>query len=292
MLGCLFPPMSNSTSFSVGFAQILMDALRAALADRAGLSTSSPLPFATDVLLSGVALTGLAFVLYLVVGLGLTAWALMRPGHGRLLKRPWTVGDRAFLNQCRRELLCACGALPLLSAVVAPLDAALRRGSGAMSFAPLGLTGGASAAYHGLVVLPLFVVGVDAVVYWLHRGMHQRTLYRLLGHNIHHRERFVTPFSSFAFHPIDGGLQATPGYLFFFLVPCHPQVAAALLALSNLWVFMLHDVAIWRMAPIFATSQDHTVHHEAFDFNYGQFTTLWDRLFGTYRPYGADVNCG
>lgn len=36
-------------------------------------------------------------------------------------------------------------------------------------------------------------------------------------------------------------------------------------------------------SPIINGAACHTMHHLYFNFNYGQFTTLWDRLGGSYR---------
>ena len=33
----------------------------------------------------------------------------------------------------------------------------------------------------------------------------------------------------------------------------------------------------------------HGIHHEKFEYNYGQFTTIWDRLGGSYRRPGDVV---
>ncbi|KAJ2544229.1 c-5 sterol desaturase, partial [Coemansia sp. RSA 1853] len=33
----------------------------------------------------------------------------------------------------------------------------------------------------------------------------------------------------------------------------------------------------------------HTVHHLYFNYNYGQFTTLFDRLFNTYRKPSQEI---
>lgn len=36
-------------------------------------------------------------------------------------------------------------------------------------------------------------------------------------------------------------------------------------------------------SPIINGAACHTMHHLYFNYNYGQFTTLWDRLGGSYR---------
>lgn len=33
----------------------------------------------------------------------------------------------------------------------------------------------------------------------------------------------------------------------------------------------------------------HTMHHLYFNYNYGQYTTLWDRLGGSYRQPNAEL---
>lgn len=33
----------------------------------------------------------------------------------------------------------------------------------------------------------------------------------------------------------------------------------------------------------------HTIHHYYFNYNYGQFTTLWDRLGGSYRKPNPEL---
>jgi lathosterol oxidase len=35
-------------------------------------------------------------------------------------------------------------------------------------------------------------------------------------------------------------------------------------------------------SPIINGAACHSIHHSKFDFNYGQYTTLWDRIGNTY----------
>ena len=46
---------------------------------------------------------------------------------------------------------------------------------------------------------------------------------------------------------------------------------------------MIHDGEYIADNPIINGAACHTMHHLYFNFNYGQFTTLWDRMGGSYR---------
>ncbi len=42
-------------------------------------------------------------------------------------------------------------------------------------------------------------------------------------------------------------------------------------------------------SPIINGAACHSVHHLAFNWNYGQYTTLWDRLGGSYRAPNPEL---
>lgn len=42
-------------------------------------------------------------------------------------------------------------------------------------------------------------------------------------------------------------------------------------------------------SPIINGSACHTMHHLYFNYNYGQFTTLWDRIGGSYRKPNPEL---
>jgi hypothetical protein len=48
--------------------------------------------------------------------------------------------------------------------------------------------------------------------------LHHRLLYAPI-HKLHHKYKETTPFSSYAFHPLDGWLQGCPYHIFVFLFP-------------------------------------------------------------------------
>lgn len=42
-------------------------------------------------------------------------------------------------------------------------------------------------------------------------------------------------------------------------------------------------------SPIINGAACHTMHHLYFNYNYGQYTTLWDRLLGSYRKPNMEL---
>lgn len=128
----------------------------------------------------------------------------------------------------------------------------------------------------------LFFMFTDCMVYWFHRGLHHPTLYRHL-HKLHHTYRHTTPFSSHAFNPCDGFGQGVPYYTFIFLFPMHNYLFVALFVAVNLWTIAIHDQVDFGGCVVNTTGH-HTVHHEEFHYDYGQYFTLWDRIGGTYKP--------
>lgn len=129
---------------------------------------------------------------------------------------------------------------------------------------------------------PLFLVFTDFCIYWIHRGLHHPLVYKRL-HKPHHKWIMPTPFASHAFHPLDGFSQSIPYHLFPFLFPLNKFAYIALFLFIQIWTVMIHDGEYVANSPIINGEACHTMHHLYFNYNYGQFTTLWDRLGGSYR---------
>jgi lathosterol oxidase len=122
----------------------------------------------------------------------------------------------------------------------------------------------------------------DTFVYWIHRALHARSLYKLV-HRYHHEFRTPTPWASLAFHPLDAFAQALPYHIFAFLFPIHIGVYVGALIVVTLWTFLIHEPPPFfpKGWPNFASH--HEIHHTCNKYNYGQFFSLWDRIGNTYR---------
>ena len=64
------------------------------------------------------------------------------------------------------------------------------------------------------------IVASETLIYWIHRALHTRFLYRTV-HVHHHRFREPTPLASVAFHPIDSFAQSFPYHIYALFVPVY-----------------------------------------------------------------------
>ncbi|KAK2794937.1 c-5 sterol desaturase [Onygenales sp. PD_12] len=187
-------------------------------------------------------------------------------------------------NQIRHEIKQTSKSLPVMAVFTAPLFLLEVRGYGKMydSFddAPFPL--------YNYLQFPIFILFTDFFIYWIHRGLHHPLVYKHL-HKPHHKWIMPTPYASHAFHPLDGYAQSIPYHLFPFLLPLQKFAYVFLFIFINVWTILIHDGEYVANSPIINGAACHTMHHLYFNFNYGQFTTLWDRLGGSYRKPNIEL---
>ncbi|MCJ1330695.1 c-5 sterol desaturase [Thelotrema lepadinum] len=143
-------------------------------------------------------------------------------------------------------------------------------------------------ALYNFLQFPFFLLFTDFFIYWIHRGLHHPRVYKNL-HKAHHKWIMPTPFASHAFHPIDGFSQSIPYHVFPFLFPLQKFAYVGLFVFVNVWTVMIHDGEYVANSPIINGAACHTMHHLYFNYNYGQYTTLWDRLAGSYRQPNQEL---
>ncbi|KAK4540939.1 hypothetical protein LTR36_008447 [Oleoguttula mirabilis] len=141
---------------------------------------------------------------------------------------------------------------------------------------------------YNLIQFPMFLMFTDFTIYWIHRALHHPFLYKRL-HKPHHKWIMPTPFASHAFHPLDGYAQSVPYHLFPFLFPLQKFAYLALFIFIQIWTVMIHDGEYVANSAVINGAACHTMHHLYFNYNYGQFTTLWDRLGGSYRKPNLEL---
>lgn len=131
----------------------------------------------------------------------------------------------------------------------------------------------------------LFLLFSDFLIYIIHRAFHEsKWMYKHI-HKPHHRWIIATPYASHAFHPVDGFTQSLPYHLFVLLFPFNKILYIVLFIFVNFWTISIHDSTY--VVPSFLQnfingSAHHTDHHILFIYNYGQYFTFCDKLFGTY----------
>ncbi|KAF2637791.1 hypothetical protein P280DRAFT_482700 [Massarina eburnea CBS 473.64] len=185
---------------------------------------------------------------------------------------------RYLKNQIRLEMKQANTAFPIMAVLTAPLFLIEVRGYSKI----YDTVDDAPASWYNVAQFPLFLMFTDLCIYWIHRGLHHPNVYKHI-HKPHHKWIMPTPFASHAFHPLDGYAQGLPYHLFPFIFPLQKFAYVLLFAFVNIWTVLIHDGEYYAENPIINGAACHTMHHLYFNFNYGQYTTLWDRLGGSYR---------
>jgi lathosterol oxidase len=187
-------------------------------------------------------------------------------------------------NQIRLEMKQANTAMPIMALLTAPFFTAEVRGYAKLYDMP----SQAPFAAYNYLQFPFFILFTDFFIYFIHRGLHHPKVYKTL-HKPHHKWIMPTPYASHAFHPVDGFAQSLPYHIFPFIFPLQKLAYIALFAFINIWTIMIHDGEYVANSPIINGAACHTMHHLYFNYNYGQFTTLWDRLGGSYRKPNEEL---
>lgn len=181
-------------------------------------------------------------------------------------------------NQIWLEMVQANQAFPVMSILTVPLALAEVRGYSKL----YDTTEEGPGYWYNFAQVPLFLVFTDFCIYWIHRGLHHPYVYKWL-HKPHHKWIMPTPFASHAFHPLDGYAQGFPYHLFAFIFPLQKMAYVLLFVFVNFWTILIHDGEYYADNAVINGAACHAVHHFAFNYNYGQYTTLWDRIGGSYR---------
>jgi lathosterol oxidase len=187
-------------------------------------------------------------------------------------------------NQVYLEIKQANQALPVMALCTFPLLVLEVRGYSKL----YDTTAEGPGRWYDFAQFPLFVLFTDLFIYLIHRGLHHPILYKRL-HKPHHKWIMPTPYASHAFHPLDGFAQSVPYHVFPFIFPQQKLASVAMFVFINFWTIMIHDGEYYANNPVINGAACHSIHHFAFNYNYGQFTTLWDRIGGSYREPDAEL---
>lgn len=186
------------------------------------------------------------------------------------------------IGQIKRELWVSFVAIFVIAAINAPVHLALEQSSYALylkfdhfNSIPMSL------AYWAAGVVIFFIVS-DFCIYWIHYALHSNLLYRPV-HKLHHSFIFPSPFTAFAFHPLDAWSQSWPYWIMPWIMPMHKLTHLILLVAVTVWTTSIHDRITFTDWQIVNGAGHHYVHHRDFKHNYGQYFTWCDRLFGTYK---------
>lgn len=187
-------------------------------------------------------------------------------------------------NQIRMEIKQAWDAMPWIAVMTTPFFWAEVQGYSklydSLSDEPM--------PYYNWLQFPLFLIFTDFCIYFIHRGLHHPSIYKYL-HKAHHKWIMPTPYAAVAFHPVDGFMQSLPYHVFPFIFPLQKFAYLGLFVFVQLWTVFIHDGEYVANGTVLNGAACHTMHHLYFNFNYGQYTTLWDRLCGSYRKPNEEL---
>ncbi|PRP83168.1 lathosterol oxidase [Planoprotostelium fungivorum] len=188
--------------------------------------------------------------------------------------------DKRWLkNQELLEMGYSARAMPVMAIPMSLIFLAEIRGYSQLHENPIhGVSGWMGVAAQILA----FLAFTDMLIYFIHRGLHLPWLY-VRFHKPHHKWIVTSPFSSHAFHPLDGFAQALPYHIYVFMFPMNKWVYLSLFVLVNYWTISIHDGLGVYSGEVLNGSDHHVIHHRQFNYNYGQYFTLWDKLLGTHR---------
>jgi len=191
--------------------------------------------------------------------------------------------------QIKREILYSVSSLLIFTAILA-LTITLNQ---------LGIThiylkfSEYSTAYFMFSVL-LLILWHDTWFYWTHRLLHHRRFARF--HRLHHQSHSTTPWTAFAFHPVEACIQAAFIPLILLVLPFHPLAIGIVLGwqmIFNVAGHLGYEIQpAWfhnSIGRIFNTSTHHNMHHQYSKGNYGLYFSMWDRIMRSTHPAYEDA---
>lgn len=142
-----------------------------------------------------------------------------------------------------------------------------------------------------IVILVATLLLQSFVTYWVHRAMHAIPIFWRL-HRVHHSDCAVDVSTSLRNHPLELLVTVPAAALVVVVLGSPPSVIVAM-------QMILMSAIIWEHADLelpkplndalslaLITPNLHRVHHSIdrrqHDSNFGDFLTIWDRLFGTF----------
>lgn len=137
----------------------------------------------------------------------------------------------------------------------------------------------------------LYFFAFDTYFYWLHRWMHQKSVYKWI-HKIHHYSTAPNPLTTLSVSPIESFINGGFVPLFLAVLTVHSETLKFITPCNIIMGFYVHLgyeflPRWWNKSwatKWFITTTFHDQHHKYFNFNFGGYTPIWDFICGTVRP--------
>jgi len=143
----------------------------------------------------------------------------------------------------------------------------------------------------------LFELMYDFIHYWIHRISHVNKFLYLYLHQYHHSKTDVTFMDTYYQHPIDFVLSnSIPLLITISMIDMSKYQFAMMMTYKTIvevsghtgkninqksfpqfpWIPAYFDISL--------CTHDHDIHHRYFNYNFSKRFSLWDKVFGTYKP--------
>jgi sterol desaturase/sphingolipid hydroxylase (fatty acid hydroxylase superfamily) len=241
---------------------------------------SSPYSFLITMLILYVIITGRYLLVSGIFYIIFYKWYRAKWAYRKLGKKEYTS------KQFRREIMWSC-----ISAVCFSFT-----GTMLLLLWQKGMT----SIYTDINEYPLWWMPASLIIsllidetyyYWVHRWMHHPAIFRHI-HKVHHQSTISSPWTSFAFHPIEGMLLSLPFVCTLIFIPMHVSVIFLQLAIMTVSSIINHlDIEIYseamrknKIGKLLIGASHHALHHKQFKYNFGLYFTFWDKLKNTESP--------
>lgn len=137
------------------------------------------------------------------------------------------------------------------------------------------------------VVFLIFIM--DLLMYFFHRMAHFPFFYKLV-HLRHHKHESTNAISLFVLHPIEALGFGFLIILVIFIYPFSYLAISLYLFINLLWGTIGHldkeilpKQLVGLKPGLLGSTKFHNDHHKHPHYNYGFYTVMWDKIFGTYK---------
>jgi sterol desaturase/sphingolipid hydroxylase (fatty acid hydroxylase superfamily) len=159
---------------------------------------------------------------------------------------------------------------------------------------------GITKIYVDIKEYPLWYLPVSLIIsmlvhetyyYWLHRWMHNPSVFKLM-HKVHHDSNTTSPWTAFSFHPLEGLLQAIILPVTIIFLPMHLYVLLLQLSIMTFSSVINHlEIEVYPskfnnnfIGKWMIGATHHSLHHKQFKYNFGLYFTFWDKWKKTESP--------
>jgi sterol desaturase/sphingolipid hydroxylase (fatty acid hydroxylase superfamily) len=129
--------------------------------------------------------------------------------------------------------------------------------------------------YYQVYHIPLFFILIDPFFYFFHYLFHNKYLYKF--HKVHHQIKTPVSITSIYLHPID--------LIFGNILPLFLPVFVlqSSMPLLYFWTaFTICETTYFAHSGVKGRCEDHDLHHQLFNCNYGSGIYFVDRILNTY----------